>query len=107
MKTRGKENQALIRRTDIDTILRAKAGDQTAVERILEHYKGYMLELCKFELYDASGMAYDCYDEDLYHELQIKLMLSVLEKFERRIAALDRAAADTAAVLSLSVFHKG
>ena len=41
-----------------------------------------MLELCKFELYDASGMAYDCYDEDLYHELQIKLMLSVLEKFE-------------------------
>ena len=82
MKTRGKENKALIRRTDIDTITRAKAGDQTAVERILEHYKGYMLELCKFELYDASGMAYACYDEDLYHELQIKLMLSVLEKFE-------------------------
>lgn len=81
MNTREK-NQAVIRRIDIDTILRAKAGDQPAMERILEHYKGYMLELCKFELYDASGAAYICYDEDLYHELQIKLMLSILEKFE-------------------------
>lgn len=82
MNTRGKKNQAVIRRIDIDTILRAKAGDQPAIERILEHYKGYMLELCKFELYDASGTAYTCYDEDLYHELQLKLMLSILEKFE-------------------------
>lgn len=82
MNTRGKKNQAVIRRIDIDTILRAKAGDQPAMERILEHYKGYMLELCKFELYDASGTAYTCYDEDLYHELQIKLILSILEKFE-------------------------
>lgn len=40
-----------------------------------------MLELCQFELYDASGAVYTCYDEDLYHELQLKLMLAVLEKF--------------------------
>ena len=55
-----------MRRVDIDTILRAKSGDQTALEKILDHYKGYMLELCQFELYDASGRIYTCYDEDLY-----------------------------------------
>lgn len=82
MKNKRKTNQAIVRRVDIDTILRAKSGDQTALEKVLEHYKGYMLKLCKFELYDASGAAYTCYDEDLYHELQIKLMLSILEKFE-------------------------
>lgn len=82
MKSRDKKNQEIIRRIDMDTILNAKAGNQLAMEQILEHYKGYMLELCKFELYDASGTAYTCYDEDLYHELQIKLMLSILEKFE-------------------------
>ena len=81
MKNKRKTNQAIVHRVDIDTILRAKSGDQTALEKILDHYKGYMLELCQFELYDASGRVYTCYDEDLYHELQLKLMIAVLEKF--------------------------
>lgn len=81
MKNKRKTNQTIVRRVDIDTILRAKSGDQTALEKILDHYKGYMLELCQFELYDASGRIYTCYDEDLYQELQLKLMIAVLEKF--------------------------
>lgn len=81
MKSNGKSNQAAVHRIDIDTIILAKSGDQTALEKILDHYKGYMLELCKFELYNASGTTYTCYDEDLYHELQLKLMIAILEKF--------------------------
>ncbi|WP_051643101.1 helix-turn-helix domain-containing protein [Agathobaculum desmolans] len=81
MKDKSKAKQAIVRRVDIDTILRAKSGDQTALEKVLEHYKGYMLELCQFELYDASGRVYTCYDEELYHELQLKLMIVVLENF--------------------------
>ena len=81
MKNKRKTNQTIVRRVDIDTSLRAKSGDQTALEKILDHYKGYMLELCQFELYDASGRIYTCYDEDLYKELQLKLMIAVLEKF--------------------------
>ncbi len=81
MKNKRKTNQTIVRRVDIDTILRAKSGDQTALEKILDHYKGYMLELCQFELYDASGRIYTCYDEDLCQELQLKLMIAVLEKF--------------------------
>ena len=81
MKDKSKAKQAIVRRVDIDTILRAKSGDQTALEKVLEHYKGYMLELCQFELYDASGRVYTCYDEELYHELQCKLTIAVPEKF--------------------------
>lgn len=81
MKDKSKAKQAIVRRVDIDTILRAKSGNQTALEKVLEHYKGYMLELCQFELYDASGRVYTCYDEELYHELQLKLMIVVLENF--------------------------
>ena len=45
----------MIRRISVDTILNAKKGDESAIQTILNYYKGYMLELCKFELYDASG----------------------------------------------------
>ena len=41
-----------------------------------------MLELCKFELYDASGKFYVCYDEDLYQELQFKLIKEIQNRFE-------------------------
>lgn len=81
MKDKSKAKQAIVRRVDIDTILRAKSGDQTALEKVLEHYKGYMLELCQFELYDASGRVYTCYDEDLYknkESRQMKLPLKYL-----------------------------
>ncbi|MBS4879671.1 MAG: helix-turn-helix domain-containing protein [Firmicutes bacterium] len=54
------------------------------MEKILRYYKGYMLELCKFELYDAEGTAYTCYDEELYQELQIKLMRAIQTRFELR-----------------------
>ena len=64
----------MIRRISVDTILNAKKGDESAIQTILNYYKGYMLELCKFELYDASGKIYVCYDEDLYQELQFKLI---------------------------------
>ena len=52
------------------------------VDTILNYYKEYMLELCKFELYDASGEIYGCYDEDLYQELQFKLIKEIQNRFE-------------------------
>lgn len=84
MKNRTKRNRAMIRRISVDTILGAKNGNENSVEKILRYYKGYMLELCKFELYDAEGTAYTCYDEELYQELQIKLMRAIQTRFELR-----------------------
>ena len=72
----------MIRRISVDTILNAKKGDESAIQTILNYYKGYMLELCKCELYDASGKIYVCYDEDLYQELQFKLIKEIQNRFE-------------------------
>lgn len=82
MKAKNKRTQAVIRRIPIDVIAQAKQCDLAAMDDILRFYKGYMLELCKFDLYDASGNAYTCYDEDMYHELEIKLMTAILTKFQ-------------------------
>ena len=43
-----------------------------------------MLELCKFELYDADSNKYVCYDEDLYQALQFKLMKEIRNSFVLR-----------------------
>ena len=72
----------MIRRISVDTILNAKKGDESAIQTILNYYKGYMLELCKFGLYDASGKIYVAYDEDLYQELQFKLIKETQNRFE-------------------------
>ena len=82
MKNREKHRRAMIRRISVDTILNAKKGDERAIQTLLNYYKGYMLELCKFELYDASGKIYVCYDEDLYQELQFKLIKEIQNRFE-------------------------
>lgn len=84
MKHRNKRNHATIRRISLETILDAKDRDKSATQEILDAYKGYMLELCKFELYDASGNAYTCYDEDLYQALQLKLIKAIQNRFELR-----------------------
>lgn len=82
MKNNQKHNRAVIRRVPLATILKAKSGDTTALERILRHYQGYMLKLSQFELYDASGTVYTCLDEELYQELQLKLVKTILDRFE-------------------------
>ena len=75
MKNNQKHNRAVIRRVPLDTIVKAKNGDNTVLEKILRHYQGYMLKLSQFELYDASGTVYTCLDEELFtgeagHDLQ-------------------------------------
>ena len=62
--------------------MKAKSGDQTALEKILRHYQGHMLKLSQFELYDASGTVYTFIDKDLYQELQLKLVKAILDRFE-------------------------
>ena len=82
MKNNQKHNRAVIRRVPLDTIVKAKSGDHTALEKILRHYQGYMLKLSQFELYDASGTVYPLFDKDLYQELQFKLVKAILDRFE-------------------------
>ena len=63
--------------------------------KILDFYRGYMLELCRLELYDDVGNKYICYDEDLYQALQYKLIKELRDHFELRQP------------YNLSIFHRG
>ena len=41
----------------------ACAGNAEAVERVLQHYNGYINKLCTRTLYDGSGQPHICIDE--------------------------------------------
>lgn len=84
MKSRSRKKQTKEHRLSFDTIGRAKELDMAATMTVLEFYKSYMLELCKIELYDSDGNQYICYDEDLYQELQFKLIKEIRNRFVLR-----------------------
>lgn len=69
-------------RIPLTIIERAKQCDLEAMEQILCFYKAYMRQLCKIDLYDASGNPYTCFDEEMFHELESKLMMAILTKFK-------------------------
>lgn len=45
----------------------ACAGNAEAVERVLQHYDGYINKLCTRTLYDGSGQPHICIDEYYQH----------------------------------------
>ena len=49
-----------------------------AVERVLQHYDGYINKLCTRTLYDGSGQPHICIDEYMKRRLQIKLIHSIV-----------------------------
>lgn len=84
MKNRNKKRCVPVRRVSFATIKAAKELDSEATMEILDFYRGYMLELCRLELYDDVGNKYICYDEDLYQSLQCKLIKELRSHFELR-----------------------
>ena len=56
----------------------ACAGNAEAVERVLQHYDGYINKLCTRTLYDGSGQPHICIDEYMKRRLQIKLIHSIV-----------------------------
>ena len=84
MKKRTKKKCAPAHRVSFETIKAAKELDPEATMEILDFYRGYMLELCRLELYDDVGNKYICYDEDLYQSLQYKLIKELRDHFELR-----------------------
>ena len=71
-----------VNRVPLTVIERARRCDWDAMKQILCFYKAYMHQLCKLDLYEANGEAYTCFDEEMYHELESKLMMAILTKFQ-------------------------
>lgn len=62
-------------------IVAASRGDVEAVNRVLQHYEGYIISLSTRTLYDEFGNAHICVDENIRRRLQTKLIAAIL-KFE-------------------------
>lgn len=67
------------------TILDATKGDPLAIEKVLEHFKGYIITLSTRKLEDKYGNTYSFVDESIYRRLELKLITAVVTKFKVNI----------------------
>ena len=63
-------------------ILEATKGDPLAMEKVIEHFKGYMITLSTRKLEDEYGNTYSYVDESIYRRLELKLITAVVTKFK-------------------------
>ena len=68
-----------------NTILEATKGNPLALEKVIEHFKGYMITLSTRKLEDEYGNTYSYVDESIYHRLELKLITAVVTKFELNV----------------------
>lgn len=64
------------------TILEATKGEPLAMEKVIEHFKGYMIILSTRKLEDEYGNTYSYVDESIYRRLELKLITAVVTKFK-------------------------
>lgn len=60
-------------------IAAAASGDPEAVNRVTQHYSGYIAALSMRTSYDANGYPRTQVDEDLRRRLETKLIVSILD----------------------------
>jgi len=60
------------------TIQAAIDGDTNAINRIVDHYGGYISKLSTRLLFDQYGNIYRYVDEDMRRQLQTKLITKIL-----------------------------
>ena len=60
-------------------ILAATNGEEVAIQRLLQHYEGYITTLASKELFDQYGNLYTFIDYELKTELQNKLIMGILK----------------------------
>ena len=60
-------------------IAAAVRGDPEAVNRVLDHYSGYIAALSTRTSYDVHGCPYSYVDEELRRRLETKLIIAILD----------------------------
>lgn len=66
----------------LQTILAAKSGDNEALAGILRHYAVYIASFAKRPFYDDYGNRHDIIDEEIRQQIESKLMLQIVYKFD-------------------------
>jgi hypothetical protein len=62
---------------EIDVITAAIGGDEKAMKTVVKHYEGYIYALSAKRLYDEDGRQYLFVDDELRHELELKLITKI------------------------------
>ena len=60
-------------------IAAAVRGDPEAVNRVLDHYSGYIAALSTRTSYDPQGCPHSQVDDDLRRRLETKLIIAILD----------------------------
>ena len=77
MKTKRKKNEDLIF-LPFCFIKSATEGDILAINKVLNHYEGYITSLSVRKMKDKFGNVHYCVDETLRQRLQTKLLMTIL-----------------------------
>lgn len=67
------------KKLELDVIVSAIQGDTMAINAVCAHYRPYLRALATEELFDASGQSHFIYNEDIFFQLESKLMTSILK----------------------------
>lgn len=81
-KVRGINKKKERKLLSFQTILDTTKGDPLAMEKVLKHFKGYMITLSTRKLTDEFGNTYSYVDSNIYRRLEIKLITAVVTKFK-------------------------
>ncbi len=73
------KNTGMKKYLDYETIERATKGEYVAIEKIMQHYSGYIARLSMRPFYDEWGMVHYFVDEELKGRLETKLLEKILE----------------------------
>lgn len=63
-------------------IVAAKHGDAVAMQKILQHYDGFINRYSRKEFYDEFGNCYTAIDQDIKGRIQAKLMYQIIFNFD-------------------------
>lgn len=65
-----------------DIVIKAKAGDENALNAVIHHYAQYIRSLATRVLKDEYGNEYLYVDEDMRMRLETKLICSIVRDFK-------------------------
>lgn len=63
-------------------ILAAQHGSTEAMERILQHYRPYIITLSKRSFFDEYGNRYEFVDDSIRQRIEARLMLKIIFHFD-------------------------
>lgn len=66
----------------VPVILAAADGDESALNAVLGHYRGYIRFLAMRPMKDEYGNEFLCVDEDMRLRLEAKLLYSIVTSFK-------------------------